>query len=114
MTEYSFLDKSLNRLTVLPCAKNKAKVAMDSAFIQARIDALKVQAVAASDLLTVLLLDDTPANKSYTLETGQSTITVTKKDAPRISNLVDSLFNQLAVWESRQTGSGVKQSVPAW
>jgi hypothetical protein len=79
---------------------------MDNTFLQARIDAAKAQITAAEDLLLVLMLEDTPTNRSYTLNTGQSVVTVTKRDADNLSALIDSLYNRLATLEARLNGTG--------
>lgn len=86
---------------------------MDNTYLQARIDATKALITAAEDLVLVLMLEDTPTNRSYTLNTGQSIVTVTKKDADKLSALIDSLYNRLATLDARLNGGG-RQAICAF
>jgi hypothetical protein len=51
--------------------------------------------------------------QSYTLNTGQGTQSVTKKDLKRLNDTVDSLLNRLVTLEARCYGGGSVQVVPA-
>lgn len=82
-------------------------------YIQSRIDATKTLIESAEDLLSTLLLEDTPGNRSYTLNTGQSIVTVTKRDLDRVSAFIDSLYNRLATLDARRNGAGA-QGVCGW
>lgn len=83
---------------------------MDAAFIQARIDATKVQIVAYEDAATALA----SGVQSYTLDTGQTRQTVTKLDLMALQRTLDSLYNRCATLEARRNGSGTVTTRPAW
>lgn len=88
---------------------------MDAAFLQDRIDRTKAQIVAVEDVVTAMIADpDDGGTKAYTLNTGQTVQTVTKRDLPRLETLVDSLMNRLVTLQTRQNGGGVVQGVPGW
>ena len=84
---------------------------MDTAFIQARIDATKLQIVAYEDAALAL---GTAGVESYTLDTGQSRQTVTKLDLTKIQSTIDGLYNRCATLEARLTGNGVSIGKPSW
>ena len=84
---------------------------MDSTFIQARIDATKLQIVAYEDAALAL---GTGGVQSYELDTGQSRQRVTKTDLPDIQKTIDGLYNRCATLEARLNGSGVIAGLPAW
>ena len=86
---------------------------MDAAFLQDRIDRTKAQIVAIEDVLDAMALEDGAGTKSYTLNTGQTVQTITKRDLPRIETLLDSLLHRLVTLEARQSG-GTVQGVPGW
>ena len=77
---------------------------MDATFLQARIAAIKLRIVAYEDAALAL---GTGGVQSYSLDTGQSKQTVTKLDLVNIQATIDSLMNQLVVYEARLTGNGV-------
>ncbi len=83
---------------------------MDRTFIQARIDATKLQIVAYEDAALALA----GGVQSYTLDTGQSRQTVTKLDLDAIQKTIDSLYNRCATLEARLNGSGTVTARPAW
>lgn len=83
---------------------------MDRAFIQARIDATKLQIVAYENASLALGTNNV---QSYTLDTGQSRQTVTRADLIAIQNTIASLYNQCATLEARLNGNG-GIGVPAW
>lgn len=84
---------------------------MDRAFLQARIDATKLQIVAYEDASLAL---GTGGVQSYTLDTGQSRQTVTKLDLAWMQKTIDSLYNRCATLEARLNGSGTVMVRPAW
>ncbi len=83
---------------------------MEASFIQARIDATKLQIVAYEDASLALGTNNV---QSYTLDTGQSRQTVTRADLNAINSTIDSLYNRCATLESRLNGNG-GIGVPAW
>lgn len=83
---------------------------MDTAFIQARIDATKAQIVAYEDAALALAA----GAQSYTLDTGQSRQVVTKMELQQIQATIDALYNRCVTLEARLTGNGVLTVVPAW
>lgn len=84
---------------------------MNSTFIQARIDATKLQIVVYEDAALAL---GTAGIQSYTLDTGQSRQTVTKLDLDMIQKTIDSLYNRCATLEARLNGSGSLIGTPSW
>jgi len=86
---------------------------MQDSWLEARITATQTLIENAEDVLSALLLEDTPSNKSYTLNTGQSVVTVMKRDLERVSAFIDRLYNRLATLEARLNGGGA-QGVPGW
>jgi len=78
---------------------------MDEAFLQARIDRLKLAIPAYEDAIDALL---NKGHTQYTLNTGQDVQTVTRLDLVRLEAALDSMLNRLATLETRLTGSGVK------
>lgn len=86
---------------------------MQDSWLEARITATQTLIENAEDVLSALLLEDTPSNQSYTLNTGQSVVTVMKRDLARVSAFIDRLYNRLATLEARVNGGG-SQGVPGW
>jgi len=84
---------------------------MNSAFIQARIDATKLQIVAYEDATLALATDGI---QSYKLDTGQTVQTVTKLDLTALNKTIDSLYNRCATLEARLNGSGTTTARPDW
>jgi hypothetical protein len=85
---------------------------MDSTFLQARIAATKTQIIAFEGALTAFGANG--ALQSYTMDTGQTTQTVTRANLTQLRNTVTSLYNQLATLEARLTGGGSTQVIPGW
>lgn len=83
---------------------------MDADFIQARIDATKLQIVAYEDAILAL----GSGVQSYTLDTGQSRQTVTKLELSTLNRTVDALYNRCATLQARLNGSGTVAVRPAW
>lgn len=86
---------------------------MDQTWLQARIDATQTLIEGAEDLLSTLLLEDTPTNRQYTLNTGQTVVTVMKRDLDRVEKFIDSLYNRLATLEARRNGASY-QATPGF
>lgn len=84
---------------------------MDAAFIQARIDATKLQIVEAENASLAIA---TGSIESYDLDTGQTRQKVIKLDIQNINNVIDSLYNRCATLEARLNGSGVTTVRPSW
>jgi hypothetical protein len=82
---------------------------MERSFIQARIDATKLQIIAYEDA-SLALADGV---QSYTLDTGQSVQTVTKLNLRSIQFTIDSLYNRCATLQARLSG-GATIGVPGW
>jgi hypothetical protein len=83
---------------------------MDTAFIQARIDATKLAIVAYEDAIIALGTSNT---QSYELDTGQDRQRVTRADLKDLNTTVDSLYNRCATLEARLNGGTVSVS-PGW
>ena len=75
-----------------------------STFIQSRITALQAQIVAYETAMTSL---SSSAVKSYTLNTGQTTQTVTKRDLSRLQSELDWLLGRLQYWDTLLNNDGV-------
>jgi LPS sulfotransferase NodH len=75
---------------------------MDATFIQARIATIESQITAAEAVLTKLLANP---NRSYTLNTGQTTESVTKYDIERIQAMIETMVGQLQFWEDCLNGT---------
>jgi hypothetical protein len=85
---------------------------MDSTFLQSRIDATKAQIIAFEGALTAFAANG--ALQSYTIDTSQTTQTVTRANLTQLRNTVTSLYNQLATLETRLSGSGTVTVIPGW
>lgn len=84
---------------------------MDRDFLIARIEVTKGLIVAYED--AVLALSAANGVQSYTLNTGQSTQTVTRSDVSSLNAMLNSLYNRLATMEARLKG-GTTHVRPAW
>ena len=84
---------------------------MNRDFIQARIDATKLQIVAYEDASLALAEGNV---QSYTLDTGQSVQKVTKLDLEWMAKAVESAYNRCATLEARLNGSGTVTTRPQW
>jgi len=84
---------------------------MDNAFIQDRINTTKQQIIAYEDAALAL---GNGSIQSYTLDTGQSTQTVTKLNLDSLQKVIDSLYNRCATLQTRLTGSGQVIGKPSW
>lgn len=83
---------------------------MDKTFIQARIDAVKLQIVAYEDAMLAL----GSGVQSYELDTGQTKQRVTKLDLDKLNKILDSLYNRCTMLEERLNGGGTVQVRPGW
>ena len=83
---------------------------MDADFLQEMIDALKAQIRA---LNTTILALSTKQQYSYTEDTGQGRVTVTRQDLPSLYKARDAALNELATLCARQNGGSVSVS-PLW
>jgi hypothetical protein len=84
---------------------------MDATFIQARITAIQTQII-AYEAATLALAND--GIQSYDLDTGQTRQKVTKLDLQWIQSILNSLYNQLTIWELRLNGGGTIIGKPQW
>jgi hypothetical protein len=83
---------------------------MDREFLQARIDATKLQIVAYEDAILAL---GTNGVQRYQLDTGQTIQQVTKLDLKDLNAVVDPLYNRCATLEARLNGGAVNVR-PCW
>ncbi len=84
---------------------------MDCEFLRARIEATKAMIILYEDAIMQL---ETGAVQSYSLNTGQTTQSVTKFDVARLQASLDGLYNRLVTLEARLTGNGTTIAGPAW
>lgn len=82
----------------------------DTAWLEARITKTKELIVAYEDAILQL---STGAVQSYSLNTGQTTQSVTKQQLSQIKNTLESLENRLATLEAR-LGCGRAYGRPAF
>lgn len=75
---------------------------MDAEFTAERIAAIKAQIIAYEDALTALATDNIT---SYTIDTGQTRQTVTRRDIGQINITIGSLSNRLATLQARLNGA---------
>lgn len=75
--------------------------AITAQFMQARIDAILVAITAYETAIATL---STGTVKSYTLDTGQTTQTVTNRDLTRLQSELDSCISRLEYWDNRLNG----------
>lgn len=83
---------------------------MDAAFLQARIDAIKVQIVELETAFDSLVAGTIV---SYELDTGQSKTKVTKMSIATITRLIDVLMERCYRYEVRLKGGGTIIAGPA-
>ena len=84
---------------------------MDNAFLQARIDDTQAQIIIFEDALTAF---GTSNIQSYTIDTGQGRQVVTRAEISSLNKTLGSLYNRLAVLETRLTGCGSTRVIPVW
>lgn len=84
---------------------------MSREFLKQRIEATKNIII---EYETAVLTLNTTSAISYTLNTSQTTQTVTKRDVAGLQASLSGLYNTLATLEARLTGNGVIIAGPAW
>lgn len=84
---------------------------MSREFLLQRIETVKNIIIAYEDAVLTLQTGDVI---SYTLNTSQTTQTVTKRDVASLQASLSGLYNQLATLEARLTGCGTVIAGPAW
>lgn len=84
---------------------------ISSTFLTARITATEAQIVAYETAITSLA---TTGVKSYTLSTGQSQQTVTRRDLEDLQITLDSLYNRLGTLYARRDCTGTVRVKAAW
>lgn len=77
---------------------------MSSTFWQTRLTAVEAEIAAIEAAIAALTLGQM---QSYTLDTGQDRILVTKLDLPGLDKMLDSALNRYVTIRARCTGSGV-------
>jgi len=83
----------------------------DPQFIQQQIDIAVAQLDLYNDAINALVVQGV---KSYSLNTGQTTQSVTKFDLIELQKTVDSLLNRIATLEARLKGCGTGIARPAF
>ena len=83
---------------------------MDNEWLKERIEATKAIIEAMEDAILGLSVG---TQQSYTLDTGQTRTTVTKKNMVVLENALDSAYNRLATLTARCEGAA-GQARPAW
>lgn len=83
---------------------------MTPAYLDEKITATKAL-IDAYETAQLALLGT--GQQSYTLDTGQNRVTVTKFDLPGIGEQIDLLYSRLAGLEARRYG-GATMVKPAW
>jgi hypothetical protein len=83
---------------------------MDATYLEARITKTQDLITAYEDALVILAAKGA---QSYTLNTGEAMQVVTHKDAKKLEETLDGLYNRLATLEARRYGAAV-QVKPGW
>ena len=81
-----------------------------SEFVQARIDALLEMITAYETAITAVV----STNQSYSLDTSQTRITVTKANLTESKNTLLSLYQQLNSWDLMLNGGTGTYAAPMW
>lgn len=84
---------------------------MADAFLQTRITNTESQICAYEGAIEALVVQGVA---SYTLDTGQTTQTVTKLNLSGLQKSLDALYNRRATMLARCNGAGNTHSRPAW
>lgn len=84
---------------------------MDDAFLREEIVRTKALIIAYDDAIMALTVS---GKQQYTLDTGQSRISVTKLDLSNLTSQRSSLMNECSTLQGRLDGSGTTHGVPAW
>ena len=84
---------------------------MDDEFLKEEIARTKALITAYGEAITALTVS---GKQQYTLDTGQSRISVTKLDLSALASQRSSLINECSTLQARLDGSGTTHGVPAW
>ena len=84
---------------------------MIQGLLQKQLDASEAQLDALNAAQLALIAG---TMTSYTFDTGQSKITVTKNNIDVLDKMIDSLLNRIATLCARLNGSGGAIAVPKW
>lgn len=84
---------------------------MDNSFLNEQITTTKNQIIAYQDAATALAAGNV---QDYKLDTGQTTIFLTRLDLSGIQKTIDTLYARLSMLEARLTGCGTFTAVPGW
>lgn len=79
--------------------------------MQTRIDRTKALIIAYEDCLLALASNK---NKSYSINTGQTTETVSQKDIPSVQSLLETLYSQLDYFDAMLSGTVSTIVVPGF
>ena len=82
-----------------------------TAFIQARIDATKLQIVEHEDAALAIAAG---TMESYDIDTGQTRQRVTKLNLHLLQDIIDALYNRCVTLEIRLNGGGTIIGKPGW
>ena len=74
---------------------------MDSAFISARITYFEALISSYESAISALTVSN---KKSFSVNTGQTQMSVTRNDLPTLKNQLDWAYAQLELWEMRLNG----------
>ena len=83
----------------------------DRQFLLTRLTRVRALIVAYEDAIEALIGDGV---QSYTLNTSQSTQTVTKFDLTNLNKALDGLYNRCAALEARLGMGNTTLGVPDW
>lgn len=85
--------------------------AMDSDFLIARYTKCKEMIIAYEDAIDALVGQGA---QSYSLNTGQTSQTVTRKNTKELQEQLESLMVRCDVLHARIYGGGTTRGIPAW
>ena len=83
----------------------------DRQFLTTQITAVEAQITAYQDAITALTVGGVA---QYTLDTGQSSQSVTKLNLTALNRAIDGLYNRRATLMTRLNGCGVHTMRPGW
>lgn len=84
---------------------------MNRDFLQERITKIKERIVAYEDAMFAI---STGALEEYQIDTGQTKTRVKKSNIKTLQDVIDSMLNQLCVYEARLNGGNTVTVTPAW
>lgn len=82
-----------------------------TAWLQIRLDKLKLQYEKTEDALA--MLNDVTIS-AYTFDDGQTTQRVTRESLPEWITKQENLLNQIMVLDNQLTGEGTQRAAGAW